>query len=107
MAETKRVVINCFVMTGATELQAWEVPADYTEQELSNLAWECACNYASSYGVDNPGEADEWDDQEAYDEAYYAWEQVEGGWEPYNSDKHDGRLLYGNSSEVEWNTAAL
>lgn len=101
--ETKRVVINCFVFVGAEELQAWEVPADYTEQDLMDLAWECACDYAGSYGVDNPGEAEEWEDQEAYDEAYSAWEQVAGWWEAYDADAHDGYLLYGNSNKISWN----
>jgi hypothetical protein len=105
MAETKRVVINCFVFVGAEELQAWEVPADYTEQDLTDLAWECACDYAESYGVANPGEGEDWEDQDAYDEAYSAWEQVEGWWRPYDADTHDGRLIYGSNTEVEWNRA--
>ena len=101
--ETKRIVIGTFVCVGATEYTAWEVPADMSEQELDTLVQERACDYASSYGVDNPGEAEEWDDQEAYGEAYDAWERVDGWWEPYSADKHDGRLIYGSGSEVEWN----
>jgi hypothetical protein len=104
MAETKRVVINCFVSVGAQELEAWEVPADYTEQELQDLAWERACDYAESYGVYNPGDAEDWDDLNEYEQADHDWSQVEGWWEVYDSEKHDGHLLYGNSDKIKWNT---
>lgn len=103
MAETKRVVIVTFVCVGAKEYTAWEVPADMGAEELGDLAWDCAWDYASSYGVDNPGEPEDWEDQEAYDEAYSAWEQVGGWWEVYDSNKHDGHLLYGNSNKISWN----
>lgn len=105
--ETKRVVVKCFVLVGATEYQAWEVPVSWDNDELQDFAWECAVQYAESYGVYNPGDApDEFDDEdeeEAYGEAYHAWEQVEGFAIPYDADKHDGKLIYGYNSEVQWN----
>jgi hypothetical protein len=104
MSETKRIVIGVFVFVGAQELQAWEVPADWGEPEIDALVWESACEYAESYGVYNPGETTDWDDLDAWEKADYAWSQVEGWWAPYDSVIHDGLLLCGNDTEVQWNT---
>ena len=104
--ETKRIVIGTFVCVGAKEYTAWEVPVDMTEQELEDLAWESAYNYAESYGVYNPGDEyqeDEWECEGDYERALHEWEQGEGWWEVYDSDKHDGHLLYGYTREIEWN----
>lgn len=101
--ETKRIVIVTFVSVGAEEYTAWEVPADMTEQELLDLAWERAVDYAESYGVYNPGSVEDWDDLDEYEEADHDWSQVEGWWEEYDSEKHDGHLLYGSGNEVHWN----
>jgi hypothetical protein len=101
--KTKRIVIGVFVCVGAHELQAWEVPAELDEQEIDTLAWNLACEYAESYGVYDPGETTDWDDLDAWEEADHAWSQVEGWWATYDSAKHDGELLYGNNTEVQWN----
>ena len=101
--ETKRIVIVTYVCVGAKEYTAWEVPANMTEQELEDLAWECAVNYAEGYGVYNPGPAEDWDDLDEYEEAEHDWSQVEGWWEPYDPEKHDGHLLYGSCDEIPWN----
>lgn len=101
--ETKRIVIVTFVCVGAQEYTAWEVPADMSDQDLQDLAWDRAADYAESYGVYNPGPAEDWDDLDEYEQADHDWSQVEGWWEVYDSEKHDGHLLYGNGDEIEWN----
>lgn len=104
--ETKRIVIVTYVCVGAQEYTAWEVPVDMTDSDLEDMAWECAVNYAESYGVYNPGDEfdeAEWDSELEYESALHDWEQVEGWWEPYDPEKHDGHLLYGCSIEIPWN----
>ena len=104
--ETKRIVIVTYVCVGAQEYTAWEVPVDMTGQELESLAWECAYDYAESYGVYNPGDEfdeAEWGSELEYESALHDWEQVEGRGEVYDSEKHDGHLLYGYNSEIPWN----
>ena len=104
--ETKRVVIVTFVGVGAKEYTAWEVPVVMTDSALEDMAWECAYNYAESYGVYDPGSEfneEEWDSELDYERALHDWGQVDGWWEVYDSNKHDGHLLYGNSSEISWN----
>lgn len=103
--KTKRIVVNVFAGIGAKDMEAWIVPADISEEELSDFAWDQAVNHAESYGIYNPGEASDWEegDEDAYYNDLSDWECVEGWWEPYDSEKHDGRLLRGCDTEVHWN----
>ena len=103
--ETKRIVLVTFVSVGAKEYTAWEVPARISSQDLDSLAWEAAVSYAEMYGVNDPGEyvEEEWDSEQDYEVALHDWEQVDGWWEVYHAEKHDGHLLYGHSDSITWN----
>lgn len=55
-----------------------------TDAELSDIAWETAVAHAQSYGIEEPDEDDE--DRE------YDFCNVEGWWEEYDPEEHDGLL---------------
>ncbi len=74
-----------------------EYPDDVTEDILNEEAWQHAVQHAESYGI-YPEE----DLQDISDEEYEAMEEsgeldnyshnIEGYWEDYNAEKHDGLL---------------
>jgi hypothetical protein len=70
---------------------------DVTEVELDNEAWERAIEHASAYGVypteDKP---DDWDEDEESDwrSDQYS-DNIEGYWEDYDPEKHDGLVAGG------------
>ncbi len=64
-----------------------EFPDDVTEEELDDMAWELACENASTFGIYPESEEDEVD--EDY-ECKYDGHNIEGSWEIYNPKKHDG-----------------
>lgn len=55
-----------------------------TDEELSDIAWETAVNWAQSYGVEE-GEEDE--------EGYENFQNIDGWWEEYNPEEHDGLIV--------------
>ena len=76
---------------------AYLVPDTITQEELDDYAWLQAIEHAESYDkyllCDAPeGEEDSGD---------YT-DDIEGWWEEYNSDEHDGQLIYGCSDTFEW-----
>lgn len=88
---------------GAVGTDAWEfyeVPEDVTDEELSDYAWELAVDHAAMYGYypryEYEGELSE---EELEDECYT--EYIDGWWEPYDPDKHDGHRVGGDTS---WRT---
>jgi hypothetical protein len=71
----------------------WKVPVTTTEDELYALAWERAKDNAESYGI-YPRE--EYTDEEDYDDDSESYSDgIEGSFEDYDSDKHDGHTVGG------------
>ncbi len=94
--------IVLFLHTGYCGMDAWEfweVPEAATDHELYQLAWEQALQNAESYGI-YPREAycDDEDDEDYYSDKYS--DNIEGSWEDYDPDKHDGHRIGGDQS---WN----
>jgi hypothetical protein len=65
-----------------------EFPDDVTNEQLDDEAWNIACEYAASYGI-YPESEDDGDEDE---ESQYSGHNIEGRWEEYNPEKHDGYL---------------
>jgi hypothetical protein len=91
--------IVLFLHTGYCGMDAWEfweVDHDLSDDELYDLAWQRAVDNAESYGI-YPREwyqdADEYDEE---DEAYS--DNIEGSFEDYVPDKHDGHRIGGDRS---------
>lgn len=90
--------IVLFLHTGYCGMDAWEfweVPETATDDELNELCWERALYNAESYGIYPPSE--EYDDSEDYDYDSYS-DNIEGSFEDYDPDKHDGHRISGDNS---------
>ena len=75
---------------------------DVTVQELDAEAWERAVQHAESYGVypeeDKPDDWNE-DDEGGWNSDQYS-HNIEGWWEDYDPEKHDG--LVAGGGEWDW-----
>lgn len=104
----RRVVFFASCGTGTDTAEAFIIDAsdaaDWDDNRLSKEAWAFAVDHAETYGV-YPPEFNEDDDDEDDKENYYGfeWDNVEGYWEEYDAEKHDGHLLIGSQTEVSWN----
>lgn len=87
---------------GTDEAQAWVFNKPITDDELSDMAWELAVAHAESYGIYPMSEMPEGYDEDSED----GWlsdqynDNIEGYWEEYDAEKHDGRIVYGDG--VQW-----
>ena len=96
--EYKKMVLHLgagFAGMDATEF--WKIPVNISENDLSNLAWERACNHAEMYGIypENcrPDDLDEEDDGgDSYSD------NIEGYFEEYDPKVHDGYRIGGDDS---------
>lgn len=86
---------------GCAGTDAWEfylVPESVTDDELSDFAWQCGKNHAEMYGI-YPRE--EYAYTEDYDEDSESYsDNIEGWWEEYDPEKHDGHAIGG---KIHWN----
>ena len=84
---------------GMDSWEFWEVPETTTEDELYDLAWQCAKDNAEMYGIyprhEYEGEEEGYNEE---DECYS--DNIEGSFEDYDPDKHDGYRVGGDTS---WN----
>lgn len=102
--ETKRIVLLLSCGVGTDTAEGWIVPSSLTEDTLSDFAWERAVEYAESFGIYAAGNEDDYETLEEYEEDLWGQEAINGHWEIYNPKKHDGKLLYGNNSVINWET---
>ena len=97
-----KIVINTFACIGAEDCTAYILERDYTSKELEDIAWQEGLQHAESYGIYfSPHYEDEPNFDEDGDE--YS-EDIEGWWELYNSDEHDGKLIFGANNTFKFNS---
>ena len=102
-----KIVINTFASTGADSCTAYILTQDYTEEDLGDIAWQEGVQYAESYGIYpmsdlesmSEAEIEEMEEDGSIDS--YS-DSIEGWWELYDSDKHDGHLIYGNNQDFKF-----
>lgn len=77
---------------GTDTAEGFIYPDETTDQELAGDAWQFGLDHAESYGIYWSAEIcdDEGEDGDQYSDA------IEGWWEEYNPDEHDGIITYGN-----------
>jgi hypothetical protein len=74
----------------------WEVSETATDDELNELCWERAKENAEAYGIYPYSEYAEEPDFDEDDEQYS--DNIEGSFQDYNPDKHDGYRVGGDTS---------
>lgn len=94
--------IVLFLHTGYVGIDShefWEVSETATQQELDELCWERAKDHAEMYGIypyeeyyDEP----DFEDNESYSHG------IEGSFEDYNPELHDGHRVGGDTSWQEY-----
>jgi hypothetical protein len=85
---------------GTDSWSFWLVPKSMTDTQLSELAWECAKDHAEMYGI---YPRDEYVDTEGFDEDDESYsEGIEGWYEDYDSEKHDGHRVGSDTSWQEY-----
>ena len=96
----RKIVIG--MDAGYAGTDAWEfylVPDGVSDDELSDFAWQCGKDHAESYGIypreeyADIAEYDEEDDDDCYSD------NIEGWWEDYDPEKHDGHSIGG---KIHW-----
>ncbi len=94
-AGTKFVVHVDAGICGTDSTEFYILSDDMTEDELNDYAWECATNHAESYGIYPASEYcdEETDEQDQNSDSYS--ENIEGYFELYDSEKHDGKSIGG------------
>ena len=89
--------------------EGWIIPADMSEDDIYQWAYEIAVDHASSYGIYPVNDYEDMSEEELESEGidlndWHYTDNIEGSFEDYNPKKHDGKLLFGISKEVHWNT---
>lgn len=92
-AGTKIVIGTYAGYAGTDNMNAYVLCRDYTESELMEIAHQEGLDWAESYGIypDPSGSAEEEDD----DGDQYS-DNIEGYWELYNEEAHEGSCSIGN-----------
>lgn len=85
--------------TGAREF--YLVPDEVTNAELEDFAWQCGKDHAEMYGIYPKSEYEDCSDisEEELESDDYS-DNIEGWFEEYDPEKHDGHSMNGTPS---WN----
>ena len=88
--EYKKMVLHLDAgFAGMDGAEFWKIPVNISENDLSNLAWECACNHAEMYGIYPENcRPDDLDEEEEDGDSYS--DNIEGYFEDYDPKVHDG-----------------
>ena len=94
---TKIVVGVDAGFAGTDSMTAYILTQDYTEDQLSDIAWQEGLQHAEMYGVyprDQMSD-DEEDDGESYSD------NIDGWWALYDEDEHAGHCTSSNEVHFE------
>lgn len=93
----RKIVIGMHAgMAGTDAWEFYEVPEVVTNKELEDFAWQCGKDHAEMYGIYHKPEYLDCEDlsEEELDSDFYS-ENIEGWFEEYDPDKHDGYSMNG------------
>lgn len=93
-AGTKIVFFADAGMAGTDHAEGFILGSDITEGNLDEEAWRFGVDWAESYGIYPRHEYEDEDNFDEDDECYS--EGIEGSWDFYDAEKHDGQITYGN-----------
>jgi hypothetical protein len=96
-----KIVIGVFAgYCGTDSMNAYITSEDYTEEELSDIAWQEGLNHAESYGIYPPDDENESESGDEMGDQYS--DNIEGWWELYNEKEHSGKCMFGYQREVHF-----
>lgn len=94
MENTKRMVMRVSAGVGMDSAEFLLVPVDISEDELNEYAWQSAVQLAESYGLEPDSnrafynEDEEREEDDEFDNRFT--NDIEGWFEAYDPDAHDG-----------------
>jgi hypothetical protein len=94
-AGTKIVIATSAGMAGTDNMAAYILQEDWSENQLSDYAWQEGLQWAESFGIYPPSEDDEYDDTDPENIS----ENIEGCWELYDEKEHFGKCSFGSGVE--------
>ncbi len=105
--EYKKMVLRLDAgFAGTDSAEFWLVPINVTQDQLDDEAWERAKSHAEMYGVYPESERPEDEDEDEENgwggggESYT--DNIEGYFEDYNPDEHDGLRVGDDDSWQSW-----
>jgi hypothetical protein len=90
--------IVLFLHTGYCGMDShefWEVSPAATDDELNELCWERAVQHADMYGI---YPRSEYEDEPEFEDGDQYSDNIEGSFQDYDPDKHDGYRVGGDTS---------
>lgn len=88
----KKIVFFYYAgFAGTDTAELVEFPDDVTDDELDTYAWEGALQWAESFGM-YPESYRHLDDEEEEDDEDNYSDNIEGYWEVYDPNTHDGLI---------------
>lgn len=95
--------LDCGIGTDAADF--YLVPDDVTQEELDEYAWQCALQHAEMYGMypesDREFSEEDDDEEDSWGGDTYT-DDINGHFEPYNPEEHDGLRVGGGASWREF-----
>ena len=96
-AGTKIIVSMDAGFAGTDAHEGYILSSDVTRQELEDFAWQRGVDHAEMYGIYPRSERGEEDIDEDSEDSYS--DNIEGWWELYDAEKHEGLISYSNGPE--------
>lgn len=96
----RKMVLRMSAGIGMDTTVFYHVPEQYTKEFLSDYAWQSAVDWAESFGLEPyPDYEDSLDPDSAWQSDRYT-DDIEGYFEAYSPEKHDGLQAGGGS--IKW-----
>lgn len=98
MSNTRKIVVHTHTgYSGMDSHEFYEINSDATEEAISQFCWELAKDNAETFGIYPEEEMP--DDISNDDTAQYSY-NIEGYYEDYNSEIHDGFLTGSSDTPI-------
>jgi hypothetical protein len=105
LVDYRKMVLFVKCGVGTKSASAYLVPEGLSQEVIDEYAWESAVEHGQSYGVylddERPEDFDE-EEQGGESQEEYNTDAINGWFEAYDADEHDGELLFGNFNDFQW-----
>lgn len=96
----KKMVLRVSAGVGMDRNEFVLVPADMTEEELSDYAWQEALEQGQSYGLEPDSHREFYSEEDCPDDDSFTGD-IEGWFEDYDPELHDGLRIGGDQSWIK------
>lgn len=93
----KKMVLRVSAGVGMDRNEFMLVPINITEEELGDYAWQEALEQGQSYGLEPDTHREFYSEEDCPDDESFTGD-IEGWFEPYDPDEHDGLRIGGDTT---------